>query len=889
MLFSIIIDAFTIKYKMKKSIFACFIALFVSILATAFTPKPTYDYPFQDPSVSIEKRVENLVSLLTLDEKISQMVNNAPAIPRLGIPAYNWWNETLHGVARSPYHVTSFPQAIAMAATWDTLALHQMADFCAIEGRAIFNDSQRKGKTGIYLGLTYWTPNINIFRDPRWGRGQETYGEDPFLTGALGKAFVRGLEGNDPRYLKASACAKHFAVHSGPEWNRSTFNAKVSDFDLWDTYLPAFRDLIVDAKVSGVMCAYNALEGQPCCGNDKLMNTILRNDWHFTGYVTSDCGGITHFWKAHKTHATQEAAASDAVLHGTDCECSSKPNYLTLKKAIKDGLITEAQIDVSVKRLFTIRFRLGMFDPENLVPFSKIDTSVLENPAHKALALKMAQQSIVLLKNDNILPLSKKVFSDPKNGKKVAVVGPNADDKSVLLSNYYGYPSKITTVLEAIRSKVGDNIIYEKGINLIDNNVFKPNYPTKDFTFNNQSGFQAEYFKNTKFEGKPLATKMVQTIDYQWGDGEQVAENVIANEISIRFISNYTPSVSGEITFELKGDDKCRLFVDGEKRIETDLKNGYYTFNAEAGKTYKIVIEYMQYADNAEIKFDVGTMERASPQTIADRVRNADVIVFVGGISAKLEGEAMPVTIDGFKCGDRTHIALPSVQTELMQALKTTGKPVVFVNMSGGAMGFEWESANLPAILQAWYGGQSGGEAIADVLFGDYNPSGRLPVTFYKNVKDLPDFEDYSMDNRTYRYFKGAALYPFGFGLSYTNYAYKKLKIKSPKSNEMTVNVTVTNTGKTAGDEVVQLYLSHKNAPFKTPIRTLKGFQRLYLKAGESRSLTFKLGKTELSEIDGSGKVVPMRGDFEVSVGGSQPSENGILEKKVIQKMVKIM
>jgi beta-glucosidase len=873
---------------MKVSVLK-YVVLSAALFFCSFTTKPTYEYPFQDPSVPIEKRVENLVSLLTLDEKINQMVNNAPAIKRLGIPAYNWWNETLHGVARSPYHVTSFPQAIAMAATWDTVSLKTMADYCAIEGRAIFNDSQKKGKTGIYLGLTYWTPNINIFRDPRWGRGQETYGEDPFLTGSLGKAFVRGLEGNDPKYLKASACAKHFAVHSGPEWNRSTFNAKVSDFDLWDTYLPAFRDLIVEAKVSGVMCAYNAFDGQPCCGNDKLMNNILRNDWKFTGYVTSDCGGITHFWKAHKTHPTQEAAASDAVLHGTDCECSGKPTYFALQKAIKDGLITEAQIDASVKRLFTIRFRLGMFDPLAIVPFSKIDVSVLENDQHKAHALKMAQQSLVLLKNDNVLPLSKNAFLDGKNGKKVAVVGPNADDKSVLLSNYYGYPSKITTVLEAIRQKIGDNVLYEKGINLIDNSVFKPNFQANAFSFNGQTGFQAEYFKNTKFEGKPLVTQTVKNIDFQWGDGEQVVENLIANQMSIRFTSTFTPSVSGEMTFELKGDDRCKLFVDGQQRIETDLKNGYYTFNAEQGKAYKIVIDYMQFSDNAEIKFDMGIIEKVLPQTIADRVKNADVIVFVGGISAKLEGEAMPVTIDGFKGGDRTHIGLPTIQTDMMKALKATGKPVVFVNMSGGAMGFEWESANLPAIIQAWYGGQAGGEALADVLFGDYNPAGRLPVTFYKNVTDLPDFEDYSMDNRTYRYFKGEPLYPFGFGLSYTSFEYKKLKIKSAKSDEKTVKVTVSNTGKVAGDEVVQLYIAHKNPNFKTPIRSLKGFQRIHLKVGETQTLTFKLGANELSEIDATGKSVSLKGDIEVSVGGYQPSKMTVSDKKVVQKIIKIM
>jgi beta-glucosidase len=840
-------------------------------------------YLFQDPSVSIEKRVENLVSLLTLDEKISLMVNASPAIKRLNIPAYNWWNETLHGVARSPYHVTSYPQAIALAATWDTLALKKMADYCAVEGRAIFNDSQRKGKTGIYLGLTYWTPNINIFRDPRWGRGQETYGEDPYLTGTLGKAFVRGLEGDDPRYLKASACAKHFAVHSGPEWSRSTYNAKVSDFDLWDTYLPAFRDLIVDAKVSGVMCAYNAFDGQPCCGSDKLMQKILRDDWGFKGYVTSDCGGIGFFWRTHKTHESQEKAAADAVLHGTDCECSGKPTYFALQKAIKDGLITESQIDVSVKRLFTIRFRLGMFDPKELVPFSKIDTSVLENPAHQAHALKLAQESMVLLKNDRqILPLS-------RNLKKVAVVGPNADDKSTLLANYYGYPSQISSVLDGIQQKIGDKVVFEKGVNWVDNKVFKPNYPTNAFSFEGKMGFQAEYFKNPKFQGKPAVVGTVKKIDFQWGDGENVAEGIIANSISIRFSADFTPSLSDSITFELKGDDRCRLFVDGEKRIETDLKNGYYTFKTEKGKTYKVVVEYEQYSDNAEIKLDMGIIESAMPQTIAERVKDADVIVFVGGISAKLEGEAMPVTIDGFKGGDRTHIGLPTVQTDLMKALKMTGKPLVFVNMSGGAMGFEWEATNANAIVQAWYGGQSGGQAVADVLFGDYNPSGRLPVTFYKNVNDLPDFEDYNMDNRTYRYYKGEPLYPFGFGLSYTHFQYKKLKITPLSNGGLKVHIQVHNTGKTAGDEVVQLYVSHKNAPFKTPIRALKGYKRVALNKGQSQNLSFELDKKDLLGLDTNGKPLVFKGDLEVSVGGSQPSEKAILEKKVSQKVVKTL
>lgn len=860
------------------------VILLFLVLTFSCSKQPVYQYPFQDPSLSFEERASNIVSLLTIDEKITQMVNNAPAIERLGIPAYNWWNETLHGVARSPYPVTSYPQAIGMAATWDTESLHTMADYCAEEGRAIFNDSRKKGKTGIYLGLTYWTPNINIFRDPRWGRGQETYGEDPFLTGELGKAFVTGLEGNDPKYLKASACAKHFAVHSGPEWNRSTYDARVTDYDLWDTYLPAFRDLIVDAKVSGVMCAYNRFDGQPCCGSDKLMMDILRNQWGFTGYVTSDCGGVSHFWRTHKTHPTPEVAAADAVLHGTDSECSGKPTYEALHKSLADGLITEQQLDTSLKRLFTIRLRLGMFDPDDTMPFAKIGLKALESDAHKAHALKMAQQSMVLLKNENnLLPLSKSL-------KKVAVVGPNADDEPVMLANYYGYPTEVTSVIEGIRQKMGERVIYEKGINLIDNNVFKSAYTKSCFKFDGKEGFQADYYNNTKFEGTPLLTRLEKSIDYRWGDGEQIADSLIARNMSIRFTSTFTPENSGEVTFELKGDDRCRLLIDNEKRTETDIKGGYFTFNAEKGKSYKIVIEYWQHADNAELKFDMGNFEKASPETIASRVKDADVIVFVGGISAKLEGEDMPVEIDGFKGGDRTNIALPLVQTNLMKALKATGKPVVFVNMSGSAIGFEWEAAHIPAILQSWYGGQAGGQAIADVLFGDYNPAGRLPVTFYKSVNDLPDFEDYSMENRTYRYFKGEPLYPFGHGLSYTSFKYSNLEVPDVlmSNNDLTVRAEVTNTGKMDGDEVVQLYVAHKNAGVRTPIRALKSFKRIHLKIGETKPIVFTLCADDLKVVDSSGKSVIIQGELEVSVGGGQPTATSIAEGKALQKTISI-
>lgn len=840
---------------------------------------------YQYPKFTIDERVNDLVSKMTLDEKVGQMTNNAPAIERLGIPPYNWWNETLHGVARSPYKVTSYPQAIAMAATWDIASLHTMADYCAVEGRAIYNDSRKKGKSGIYLGLTYWTPNINIFRDPRWGRGQETYGEDPYLTGSLGKSFVDGLEGNDPVYLKASACAKHFAVHSGPEWSRSTYNAKVSKYDLWDTYLPAFRDLIVDAKVSGVMCAYNQFEGKPCCGNDKLLQDILRKEWNFKGYVTSDCGGISMFWKTHKTHGTKELAAADAVLNGTDCECSGDPTYKALRNSIAQGLLTEDQVTTSVKRLFTIRYRLGMFDSDEIVPLGKVDISALESPEHKAHALKMAQQSIVLLKNENaILPLSKKL-------KKIALVGPNANDKAVMLANYYGYPSHVSTVLEGMKQKMGNKILYEQGLTLVDNKVFKSTYNSKLFKINGIEGFTASYFQNTKFEGEPTIKKIDKKVDFQWGDGQMIDGKISTRDISVRWNATYTPTKTEEVTFSIMGDDRAFLFIDGKKVIETDLKNSYYTLNAIKGNKYEIVVEYVQRNDNAEVKFDMGIIETLSPQALADKVKDADVIVFVGGISAQLEGESMPVSVDGFKGGDRTHINLPVLQTDTMKALKATGKPVVFVNMSGGAMGFEWEAANIPAIIQGWYAGQEGGQAIADVLFGDYNPAGRLPITFYKNVNDLPDFEEYSMENRTYRYYKGEPLYPFGFGLSYTDFKYSNLEIPATLkiSSDLKVNVAIKNNGKSNGDEVVQLYVSHKNTGLKVPIRTLKGFQRINLKSGESKTISFELSPKDLSIIDNDGKSFQLAGEIEISVGGSQPDKASIIKGSTIQKTIKLL
>lgn len=849
-----------------------FISLFICHCAIA-----QYTYLFQDPERTVKERAANIVSLMTLDEKIGQMMNNAPAIERLGIPAYNWWNECLHGVARSPYRVTSFPQAIGMAATWDVNSVLKMAQYASDEGRAIYNDASEKGKTGIYLGLTFWSPNVNIFRDPRWGRGQETYGEDPYLTSELGMSFVHGLQGDDPRYLKASACAKHYAVHSGPEWNRSTFNAEVSNQDLWDTYLPAFKKLVVDAKVSGVMCAYNAFYKQPCCGNDLLMMDILRNQWKFTGYVTSDCGGINHFHQTHKTHLDKQSAAADAVLHGTDCECSNNGAYHALNLAIAEGLITEEQINVSLQRLFEIRLRLGMFDPKELVPYSTISTDVLECTDHQLHALKMAQQSIVLLKNEgNLLPLDKKQI------KSIAVVGPNGINEKVMLGNYYGYPSKIWSIMDGLQKKLGSDIkvTYEPGCGYVDNQVFRSSWDSSLFAYKGKKGFYAEYFTNPKLEGKPQVTRMEDSINFLHGDGENTIAGIPANQMSIRYSADYIPDSTGEISFNLSGDDGYKLYIDGVLCLDSRKGETYYTFNVEKAKVRKIVIEYWQYADVSELHFDVGRLWHADFQATADAVKDADVILFAGGISASLEGEAMTVFADGFKGGDRETIVLPPVQTALLKELVATGKPVIFIMLTGSAIAAEWEAENVPAILNAWYPGQAGGLAIADVLFGDYNPAGRLPVTFYKSEKDLPDFEDYSMDNRTYRYFKGDVRYPFGHGLSYTTFSYDKMCILKQKDGYQ-VEVEVKNTGRREGEEVVQLYVSNSNDKFRTPIRSLKGFKRIGLKSGESRKVVFNLQSEDLKVVDKNGYSVPMSGDIQISVGGGQPLQ-GVAHKTQI-------
>lgn len=838
----------------------------------------------------MEERVNDVVSRLTLEEKVKQMLNATPAIPRLGILAYDWWNETLHGVARTPFKVTSYPQAIGMAATWDSTSLFRMADYSALEGRAIYNKAIELGRTRErYLGLTYWTPNINIFRDPRWGRGQETYGEDPFLTAMLGRAFVRGLQGEDPKYLKAAACAKHYAVHSGPEPSRHVDNFNPSTYDLWDTYLPAFKELVTKANVAGVMCAYNAVNTQPCCANDLLMNDILRKQWKFTGYVTSDCWAIDDFFKYHKTHKDSVTAAVDGVMHGTDIECGTSV-YYTLYNGVKNGLITESQIDVSLRRLFMIRYRLGMFDPPSMVKFAQTPASVLEAPAHKAHALKMAQQSIVLLKNDNnTLPLKKTI-------NKIAVIGPNADNNIAVLGNYNGTPSEVITALQGIKNKLGKDVevVYEKAVNFTNDTLIVYTDVESQYSWQGKQGIKAEYFNNRELKDDPIA-RGEKKIDNSWQEGQEVIDNIRANNFSARYTTNFTANKNGDITFEVEADDGYRFLINDKEVLNAWQRNRWgartHKLQTKKDSVYKLVLEYWQGEGKANVRLRAGNFEKTNFNALADRIKDADAIVYVGGISPQLEGEEMRVDFPGFNGGDRTTILLPAVQTELMKSLRSTGKPVIFVMMTGSAIAIPWENENIPAILNAWYGGQAAGTAIADVLFGDYNPAGRLPVTFYKSDSDLPDFKSYDMTNRTYRYFDGQALYPFGYGLSYTTFKYDQLKApaSAAKGKNVIVTARVTNTGKMSGEEVVQLYVSYQGNNQKAPIRALKGFNRIALKANETKTIQFELTPEQLSLPDENGKMYQPGGKMMISIGGGQPGVKNKTTSNVVTETISIL
>jgi beta-glucosidase len=829
--------------------------------------------PMWNPTLSFEERVNDLVSRLTLEEKVAQMLNTAPAIPRLAIPAYDWWNEVLHGVARSPFKTTVFPQAIAMAATWDTLSLRQMARFAAYEGRAIYNKAlQLQRNAERYVGLTYWTPNINIFRDPRWGRGQETYGEDPFLTAKMGAAFVRGLQGDDNKYLLAAACAKHFAVHSGPEISRHSDNYEANDFDLWDTYLPAFKELVVNARVAGVMCAYNAFRKQPCCSNDLLLTDILRNQWKFTGYVTSDCWALDDLYKYHKTQPNATFAAADALIHGTDLECGNYV-YVKLVEAVKTNQIPISMIDASIKRLFIIRYRLGMFDPPSIVPYAQIPASVLETDEHKKHALSMARSSIVLLKNTgNTLPLNKKI-------KTIAVIGPNADNRIAVLGNYNGIPSKISTVLDGLKEKLGSNtkILYEQAVNFTNDSLFIGDNHSGIYQYNDMPGIKSEYFNNISLSGTPIYQSIIQQLHFIWPEGDRPFTEVNPFRFSARYTTYVSSDTSIQYTWQLEADEGYKMYLNDSLVLDAWGRNRwgvkYYTLKLEPGKKYKLVIEYWQNEGNAHIRLQTGKFKRTNFDSLAARLTNVDAILFVGGISPQLEGEQMPVKVPGFIGGDRSSILLPAIQTQCLKKLHTLGKPLILLMMTGSAIATPWESDHLTAIVNAWYGGQCAGTAIADVLFGDYNPAGRLPVTFYKSDTDLKSFKDYSMEGRTYRYFRGVPLYPFGYGLSYTSFRYSNIKIpvQSYKGDSIRVSVNVSNVGTRDGEEVIQLYVKYSLQDIRTPNHALKGFKRIQLKKGESRMIYFSLSPNDLSLVNDKGNSFQPSGKLIISIGGGQP------------------
>ena len=824
---------------------------------------------FKNPNLPLRDRVDDLISRMTLEEKISQMVHDAPAIERLGIPKYNWWNECLHGVARAG-RATVFPQAIGLAATWDTELIYRMATAISDEARAKHHEFVRRGKRHIYQGLTFWSPNINIFRDPRWGRGQETYGEDPFLAGKLAVQFVRGLQGNDERYLKLVATIKHYAVHSGPEPDRHSFDAIVDDRDFRETYLPHFRMGVVQGGSYSVMCAYNRFRGEACCGSDFLLNKILRDDWGFEGYVVSDCGAIWDFYTGHKVVETPPEAAALGVISGTDLNCGSV--YPALKEAVQKGLISEAEIDRAVKRLFTARMKLGMFDPPEMVKYAQIPYNVVDCPEHRQLALETARKSIVLLKNENnLLPLS-------KNLKKIAVIGPNADDVLVLLGNYHGTPVDPVTPLRGIKEKIGatTEILYAQGCELAENmpsfRVVPENALFVDEKLS-QPGLTAEYFDNRDFKGKPAFTRIDEKIDFNWWDSAP-REDFDDDNFGVRWKGYLLPPVTGEYYLGANGFNGFQLYHNDELLAELNARHHpvvvYKKVHLEAGVPYRIKMEFYERAGDAHIQFLWRVPEPNLEEKALQIAQEADAVILCLGLHPRLEGEEMDVQVPGFKGGDRLTLDLPAPQVNLLKEIGSLKKPVVLVLLNGSALSINWAKENIPAIVEAWYPGQAAGTAIADVLFGDYNPAGRLPVTFYKSTEQLPPFSDYRMKGRTYRYFDGEPLFPFGYGMSYTTFQYSNFQLsdKISTGDSLNLSVEVENIGDFDGEEVVQVYVKDVESSYPVPIRSLAGFERIFLKKGEKKIVSFTLKPEQFSLITDNGERVIEPGIFEISVGG---------------------
>lgn len=843
--------------------------------------------PYQNPALSSEERAKDLISRLTLEEKASLMFDQSPAIPRLGIKKFNWWSEALHGLANND-NVTVFPEPVGMAASFDDALVFKIFDATSDEVRAKYHDALRNGKENRrFLSLSVWTPNVNIFRDPRWGRGQETYGEDPYLTSRMGVSVVKGLQGPaDAKYRKLLACAKHYAVHSGPEWSRHTLNLNnVNQRDLWETYLPAFKSLVQDADVRQVMCAYQRLDDEPCCGNSRLLQTILRNKWGFKYVVVSDCGAVTDFFTSHKTSSDAAHASSKAVLSGTDVECVWQGYaYEKLPEAVAKGLITEKEIDNHLLKILISRFDLGDFDDNSIVPWANIPMSIVNNEEHRKLAFDMALESMTLLQNkNNLLPIN-------KSTKRIAVIGPNADNEPMLWGNYNGTPVRTISILNGIKSKLPANsVLYDKGCDAVENKVTQ-SYFSKTIA-EGKKGFKATYWNNRERTDDVVITEQVTNpFKITTAGDHEFASGVKLVGFSAKYETEFTAPETEEIVFKAGATGYFELLVNGKSLARY---NNWRTlpsriaYNVEKGKTYKIEIRYAQLNNwQANLEFDFGKELDVDFTGLINKLKGIDVVVFVGGLSTLLEGEEMPVNYPGFKGGDRTDIELPLVQRNCLKALKAAGKKVIFVNCSGSAIGMVPETQSCDAILQAWYGGESGGQAVADVLFGDYNPSGKLPITFYRDTTQLADFEDYSMKGRTYRYMTAEPLFQFGYGLSYTSFNIGEAQLNKPqikKDENLSVTIPVTNTGKRSGTEIVQLYIKKVNDT-NGPVKTLRGFQRTTIAAGKTvnavldlQPAAFEFYNDKTLQMD----VTP--GEYELWYGNSSAAKDLKMVKVIIQ------
>ena len=840
------------------------------VAAAVSAQTPGTDMAFRNAALPVAARVDDLIARLTPKEKASQLVNQARAIPRLGIPAYDWWSEALHGVANNGY-ATVFPEPIGLAASFDPTTIREMGAAIGDEGRAKWNRIERAGgEHKIMQGLTFWSPNINIFRDPRWGRGQETYGEDPYLTGKMGVAFVQGMQGDDPRYYRVSATAKHYAVHSGPEPGRHSDDIKASLHDMEDTYLPAFRELVTVGKVESVMCAYNRVNGQPACASDFLLKNRLRDAWGFKGHLVSDCDAVADIERGHHYARNFAEAAAMSMKLGVDNDCTEygraagpTSDYDRYREAMQQGLLPESVVDQSLRRLFTARMRLGLFDPPASVPYNRIPDSVLNSDAHRALALKLARETMVLLKNDGTLPLRKAAV------RRIAVVGPLADQVDVLLGNYHGSPLHPITALDGLRAEFPDaQIVFEPGTDFLRQAEPVPTAALS--TADGEPGLKGEYWRG-EMGGTPALTRVDPRIAFDRNTPAAIPD---AQSISARWTGYVTTPADGNWRIGIEGratklwlDDK--LVVDNSDPQQRGAKLVELSFRK--GERHAVRIE--QGPSRFPPRFVWSEVRTDALARAVEAARGADVVIAVAGISSALEGEEMQVNIPGFKGGDRTSLDMPDDEQKVLEAVKATGKPLILVLMNGSALAVNWAATNANAILEAWYPGQEGGAAIAQTLSGANNPSGRLPVTFYTGVDQLPPFGDYTMANRTYRYFRGKPLYPFGHGLSYTRFSYGKVALSrtSLKAGEpLRVEVTVRNDGQVTGDEIAQLYLSFPQAP-GMPIRALRGFSRFHLAPGESKRIAFDLDARDQSSVDSAGqrKVIP--GVYGLSVGGGQP------------------